>query len=106
MTDTQKILAEFESLYEDQKEILDRPVCCTRKDCLCSKVIVWEHLKSFITTSIQQADQEMIKRVEKYNDEQISTSIWGDEYRDGFDHAFGGIWEILSSLDKPVTDKD
>jgi len=62
--------------------------------------------QSFIITSIQEAEQEMIKRVEKYNDEQISAAIWGDEYRDGFDHAFGGIWEILASLDKPVTKKD
>ena len=42
--------------------------------------------------------KEMIKKVEKYNDEQKSTAIWGDEYMDGFDHAFGGIWGILSSL--------
>ena len=65
------------------------PIWCSDNNCSCH-------------TSIQQAEQEMIKRVEKYNDEQKSTAIWGDEYRDGFDHAFGGIWEILSSLDKPL----
>ena len=59
---------------------------------------------------IEQARAEerarIVGEVEKYNDEQISTAIRGDEYRDGFDHAFGGIWEILSSLDKSVNIKE
>jgi len=57
MTDTEKILAEFDSLYEEQKEILDIPVCCTEEDCLCNKDTVWEHLKSFLATSIAQAEK-------------------------------------------------
>jgi len=63
-----KRLAEFESLYEDQKEILDRPVCCTKEDCLCNKDTVWEHLKDFIAESIQQAvaeERDIWKTIQK-----------------------------------------
>ena len=65
MTYTDKILAEFDSLYEEHKEILDIPVCCTNEDCLCNKDTVWEHLKSFLSTSIHQALAEERKRVVK-----------------------------------------
>jgi len=58
MTYTDKILAEFDSLYEEHKEILDIPVCCTNEDCLCNKDTVWEHLKAFLTSKIAQAYQE------------------------------------------------
>jgi len=58
MTNTEKILAEFDSLYEEHKEILDIPVCCTNEDCLCNKDTVWEHLKAFLTSKIAQAYQE------------------------------------------------
>ena len=61
-------------------------------------------------TSIAQAVAEERERVrveiEKYIWKQKSTAIWGDEYRDGFDHAFGGILEILLTLDKPLSDKE
>ena len=79
-------------------------LCKEKGTCQCKKEL------KFIADSIQQALSEerkmMVGKIEKYNDEQKSTAIWSDEYRDGFDHAFGGIWDLLSSLDKPLTDKE
>jgi len=96
MNKTEKILAEFDEKFT--KVWSGLPLSQESFD----------KLKLFLTTSIAQAIAEERERVvgeiEKYNDEQKSTAIWSDEYRDGFDHAFGGIWELLSSLDK-LTDK-
>jgi len=117
MTDTQKILAEFESLYEDQKEILDRPVCCTRKDCLCSKVTVWEHLKDFLATSNQEARaEERARVVGEIEKKKKYWPIWGSDTspaegdtsrkkdrNEGYNQA---IDDLITSLEKPLTDKD
>ena len=94
MTHTEKVLEEFDSLYEEHKEILDIPVCCTKEDCLCNKDTVWQHFKSFLSTSIHQAlaeEREMVR-------EEI-TEYWVNKHQDDL-----RLQEVLK-LDslKPVT---
>jgi len=115
-----KILAEFDSLYEEQKEILDIPVCCTEEDCLCNKDTVWEHLKSFLSTSINQAiaeeresvraviDMGVKKEAKRLCFSERTAQIFWDGWGAGEEEKFiqrvlkenSFIADLLASLDK------
>ena len=103
----EKILEEFESLYEDLKEILDRPVCCTKEDCFCNKDTVWEHLKSFLSDKLDQSraeEREMIvKEIEKVRFGYEPPYV-GDCYEE-MKGEWRGIVKVLNELLTSLQDK-
>ena len=102
MTNTEKILEEFDEKFD--RVVLENPFSETEE--LSNELLTlkkWAGL--FLTTKITQALAEERERVgekiEKLQNDGLNVIIEGDYYKN-----FRDVENILSSLNKPLTDKD